>query len=215
LLKTIYTSLERPAIAAHRADLRRATDRAEIIANSHYMASRVKATLGVEADVIYPYVDVEPIRDALARATDEKRWVVFVGDNIYKGLPIVLAVAKMLPDLSFRIISRLFDSERVVGNITWTPWQKDPCKLYAGARLVIVPSQWEEAYGRTAREAVLLNIPVLVSGIGGLPEAVEKDPARIVADYRNAVAWAAAINEVASREGKFKASVQTVMVRNP
>lgn len=211
LLKIIYSSLERPAIDAYRLDLRRVADRAEFIANSRYMASRVRAVLGVEADVIYPRVDVEPIRTALAGSSDEKRWVVFVGDNVYKGLQIVLAAAKALPNLSFRIVSRLADTERVVGNITWMPWQSKTWKIYAGARLVIVPSQWGEAYGRTAREAVLLNIPVLVSKVGGLPEAVDDHPSRLVTDYRNPKVWTEAIEAAVTLSWRDQAPSQKLM----
>lgn len=37
---------------------------------------------------------------------------------------------------------------------------------------LLVPSIWEEAYGRVATEAQVSGIPVIASNRGGLPEAV-------------------------------------------
>ena len=46
--------------------------------------------------------------------------------------------------------------------------------------MVLVPSLWKEAYGRVAKESILLNIPVLVSDIGGLKEAVNYDDSKLI-----------------------------------
>ena len=43
---------------------------------------------------------------------------------------------------------------------------------YAEARILLVPSVWEEAWGRVVTEAQVNGIPVLASAIGGLPESV-------------------------------------------
>ena len=57
------------------------------------------------------------------------------------------------------------------------------------SKLVIVPSQWKEAYGRVAKEAILLNIPVIVSDIGGLKEAVDYDKSKLVKNYKSIEEW--------------------------
>ena len=44
--------------------------------------------------------------------------------------------------------------------------------VYARARLLLVPSQWEEAWGRVVSEAQASGIPAIASDIGGLPESV-------------------------------------------
>ena len=41
---------------------------------------------------------------------------------------------------------------------------------YAQARLLLVPSVWEEAWGRVVTEAQVSGIPVLAAAIGGLPD---------------------------------------------
>jgi glycosyltransferase involved in cell wall biosynthesis len=57
-------------------------------------------------------------------------------------------------------------------NVTLHPPTRDMRPLYARARLLLAPSQWEEAWGRVATEAQVSGIPVLASNRGGLPEAV-------------------------------------------
>jgi glycosyltransferase involved in cell wall biosynthesis len=47
--------------------------------------------------------------------------------------------------------------------------------VYAHAKLVLMPSRYFEAYGRVAKEASLLKLPVVASARGGIPEAVSGD----------------------------------------
>ncbi len=46
-------------------------------------------------------------------------------------------------------------------------------ELMRGARAVVLPSQWEEPFPRSAVEAVAVGRPVVTSGLGGLAEAVD------------------------------------------
>jgi glycosyltransferase involved in cell wall biosynthesis len=51
----------------------------------------------------------------------------------------------------------------------------EPSELPAmldAADCVVVPSQWPEAFGLVAREALARGVPVVVARVGGLPEAV-------------------------------------------
>lgn len=198
LAKDLYSIFEYPSYAIYRRDLKLAIHKSTVVANSKYMAARAHKLYGVEAEVIYPPVSVSMLQDALAKDITAKKWVVFVGDSPVKGLHHVVKVAGLLPDVNFRIVSRFVDEPRQEGNIRWVPWESEPWRVYSGARLVIVPSQWEEAYGRVAREAYLLGIPVLVSAVGGLPEAVDEDSACLVEDYQSPEAWRQAIKNALS-----------------
>lgn len=194
-LKSAYTLVESPAIQCFRRDLQRTIRNARVVANSHYMARRTRECLGVESKVLYPAVDIASFREKLALQDSSAQWVVFVGDNVYKGLDVILKVSQKLPDVPFRVFSRFVTRSRQQGNVLWTPWQEEAWRIYEGARLVIVPSQWEEAYGRIAREAYLLGIPVLVSEVGGLPEAVDYNDHCLVHNFRNPDAWKYAIRQ--------------------
>ncbi len=48
----------------------------------------------------------------------------------------------------------------------------DPRQFYRVSRAVLMPSLWQEAFGRVAVEAAINGIPVLASRRGGLPEAL-------------------------------------------
>jgi len=49
-----------------------------------------------------------------------------------------------------------------------------PTPIYACSRLLLVPSQWPEAFGRVALEAMANGIPVLGSVVGALPELLRE-----------------------------------------
>ena len=195
LMKALYTASEVPAIWLYRRDLKAALEKAEVVANSNYIASRALALYGIKAEVCYPHIDIGPLREKILALPNDPKWVVFVGDAPYKGIGIVQNLARRMPDVRFKIFSRFVDHEHRENNILWCPWTKETWRLYDGARMVVVPSQWEEAYGRVAREAYLLDIPVLASNIGGLPEAVEGRADALVDDYQNVAAWEQALRK--------------------
>lgn len=47
-----------------------------------------------------------------------------------------------------------------------------PHPIYQRTRILLVPSQWSEAFGRVAVEGMLFGVPVLGSAVGGLAEIV-------------------------------------------
>ncbi len=49
-----------------------------------------------------------------------------------------------------------------------------PKPIYACSRLLLIPSQWPEAFGRVALEAMANGIPVIGSEVGGLPEMLRE-----------------------------------------
>ena len=47
-----------------------------------------------------------------------------------------------------------------------------PHSIFQKTRILLVPSQWNEAFGRVAAEGMLFGVPVLGSAVGGLAEIV-------------------------------------------
>ncbi|WP_413774393.1 glycosyltransferase [Marinobacter sp. AN1] len=78
-----------------------------------------------------------------------------------------------------------------LGNITWLDRLHDMRKVYSKTRILIVPSQWREAWGRVVSEAHMSGIPVLASNIGGLPESV--GPGGQLLDPTDVEAWNSAL----------------------
>lgn len=68
-------------------------------------------------------------------------------------------------------------------------------EIYRRTKVLLVPSQWEEAFGRVVIEAMHNGIPVIASNVGGLPEACG-DAGMLVEDYKSVEAWADCLDEM-------------------
>jgi glycosyltransferase involved in cell wall biosynthesis len=61
--------------------------------------------------------------------------------------------------------------------------------IYAKTKVLLVPSIWQETFGRVVLEAMWNGIPVVASHQGGLPEACG-GAGLLVEDFTNPAAWA-------------------------
>ncbi|NVO57331.1 glycosyltransferase [Rhodobacteraceae bacterium B1Z28] len=147
------------------------------IANSAFTARRYAETQGVAADVIYPMIEAEKYR-----VTTTRENVTFINPHPNKGVDVALKIAKACPDIPF-VFQRgwgltpeqethLQTALSGLPNVALKPSTDDMRSVYSKARILLAPSQWEEAFGRIAAEAQISGIPVVASKIGGLPEAV-------------------------------------------
>lgn len=145
------------------------------IANSRFTAARLRERCGIDAVVVRPIIEPNDYR---VDSTRER--ALFVNTVPRKGLEVALDMARARPDIPFdMVLSWILKPEQVQAlrdrapaNVTFHPPTPDMRPLYAKARVLLAPSQWEEAWGRVATEAQVSGIPVLGSLRGGLPEAV-------------------------------------------
>lgn len=148
-----------------------------LLPNSDFMEERCKKFFKVESTyVIYPPVDLE--RKKPHPAPDRKhpniKKIMMVSGAKKKGGDIFIGLSECFPDVAFFIIGYRGDlsSQGLPANLKLHGWVGKPEKCIAEADLVLVPSVWEEPFGRIAVEALQCGTPVLVSDIGGLPETV-------------------------------------------
>jgi len=111
-------------------------------------------------------------------------YVFFIGRlSEEKGVMTLLETARKLPDVPFRIAGDgpLFDpawkfiADHGLKNVSMEGFVDGERKreLFAGARFVVVPSEWNEPFGMVVLEAYAAGKPVLASRMGGLGEIVD------------------------------------------
>jgi glycosyltransferase involved in cell wall biosynthesis len=130
--------------------------------------------------------------------------VLFVNPVPKKGVDVALDLAARRPDIPFAFnlswrmkssaVRVLRERARMLGNVDIRMQTRDPARLFRDARIVIVPSQCRESWGRVVTEAHFSGIPVIASDIGGLPEAVGPGGILVPPDSRDD--WARALSTV-------------------
>ena len=147
------------------------------LSNSEFTAQRWRALCGIDSIVIPPLV----LPERYFVSTHGSR-VLFVNPTPIKGVEIMFALAKACPDIPFLVSEswgldpqwRVHSMERcaLLGNVEWSSPTRDMRPVYARSRTLLMPSLWEEAYGRTVVEAQINAIPVVASNRGALPDTV-------------------------------------------
>lgn len=169
---------------------------AAVVTNSHFMAKRIGAIWNIPCEVVYPVPDLQPIIEE----GDPGRFVTFFNPSPHKGLGVAhTLVMRRFPNRPFLFVEGFIDPEQHgiflsrSGNLVHARRSPDVATIYSMSRLVIIPSQWEEPFGRVALEAMLSDVPVIASRTGGLPESVG-DGGILIDDFANVDEWADAIN---------------------
>ena len=164
-----------------------------LMANSKFVQSITKKWYGLNPEVIYPFVK-------LKNYTSKKRspeYITLIRPVIRKGLEIFLKIADAMPDKKFLTVG---DCEKIRQikkrkNITYIPWMSDMKSVYAQTKILLLPSIWQEPFGRVAVEAMCNGIPCIVSDRGGPPEIV-KDAGIIIHNIFDIDAWVNAIERL-------------------
>ena len=146
-------------------------------ANSDFTAQRWRALYGLSCEVIPPVVSPQAY---LAERTGDK--VLFVNPTPIKGVERLFELAEACPELPFLVMEswRLDAPWRAhcqaraarLGNVEWRGPSADMREVFGQSRVLLMPSVWEESFGRTVVEAQINGLPVLASRRGALPQLV-------------------------------------------
>lgn len=201
ILKSIYNLIEFPFRQFYKSQLNKAFDISKIVCCSEFIAGQTKHLYRKKnVRTIYPPIHYKKLQTSYNsiknNISQSEKGIVFIGDAPYKGIKIAKKLVESLPHLKFHFFSKRVAKTVVQKNLSIHPWQKDVAHIYAYANLVIMPSFCREAFGRVAREAHALDIPVLVSNHGGLPEAVYHDPNCLVDNFKDVNSWLKKINKM-------------------
>jgi glycosyltransferase involved in cell wall biosynthesis len=134
---------------------------------------------------------LEPPLDwsSVVAPTEARAFVTFVNPSMHKGLLLFARLADMLgsrrPDIPILVVQSGHSggSLNAIPGIDFSKYPQimaappvpTPADYFALTRILVVPSVWEEPFGRVAAEAMINAIPPLVSNRGSLPHVVGGD----------------------------------------
>ena len=149
------------------------------IANSPYTRDVLREKLAVDAPIVRPVFGCSRFRSVARR---EAGGVLFASLNRHKGVDTVLSLADARRDIPFVIVDtwtadragrlRTVRSLADRSNVTLRRGRPDLGDVYAGTRLLLMPSRGYETWGRMVTEAQSCGIPVLASRSGNLADTV-------------------------------------------
>jgi len=170
-----------------------------LAAPSAYLAGRIREKTGRPVMVV-PSPIARPNR-TIETEPATRPFITYINPIQIKGRDVFFALARDMLDEKFLVVENwgVHPLTRQVlaayPNVTSWPRQSDMTPVWERTRLLIVPSQVPEAFGRVAPEAQVEGIPVIASRLGGLIEAVG-DGGVLVEDYADPRAWVHIIDRV-------------------
>lgn len=168
-----------------------------ILVNSKFIQNRIMEQNGIQCELLYPAINLDQYRID----DNSHQYITMINPVVPKGIVTFLNVAASLPDREFLVVEGWGTSEKVLNiikqlpNITYLPKQVDMRRIFEKTHLLLVPSIWEEPFGRISVEAQVSGIPVIASTIGGIPEAVGRGGI-LIDDFENEKRWLEAIQAV-------------------
>ena len=126
---------------------------------------------------------------AVLAPAETRAFVTFVNPSRHKGLLLFARLADMLgsrrPDIPVLVVQSGHSggSLNAIPGLDFSKYPQimaappvpTPADYFALTRILVVPSVWEEPFGRVAAEAMINAIPPLVSNRGSLPDVVGGD----------------------------------------
>ena len=151
------------------------------VVTSQYTARHYARALGLTCKVI-----PNPLRaDRVVARDPNPQYLTFVNPQSNKGMTVFARIALELErrrsDVPILIVDGRTSAENLakVGldlsglqNLYRMANTPDPRNFYRVSRAVIVPSLWQESFGRVAAEALANGLPVLATDRGALPETL-------------------------------------------
>ena len=168
---------------------------------SQFSRNHYQKTLGLDCTVIPSPINWDRVR---CEPDPARRFVTFVNPQATKGVyvfaRIALELGRLRPDIPLLVVEgrgRAKDSLERTGadlsrlaNLHRMANTPDPRDFYRVTHLMLMPSLWNESFGRVAAESLINGIPVLASRRGALAETLAATgylfdiPARYTPDSR-------------------------------
>jgi len=152
---------------------------------SAFLSGVYREKIGLISTPLEPPLDWSTV----VAPVESRAFVTFVNPAPHKGLFLFARLADMLgsrrPDIPVLVVQsgRSGGSLNNIPGIDFSrypqlmaaPPVQTPREYFALTRILLVPSVWEEPFGRVAAEAMVNGVPPIVSNRGALPAVVEAD----------------------------------------
>jgi glycosyltransferase involved in cell wall biosynthesis len=152
---------------------------------SRFLSDVYRDRLGLASTPLEPPLDWSTV----VAPEESRAFLTFVHPAPHKGLFLFARLADMLgsrrPDIPILVVQSGHTAgalNAIPGmdfsrypQIMAAPAVPTPAEYFALTRVLLVPSVWEEPFGRVAAEAMVNGIPALVSNRGALPHVVGGD----------------------------------------
>ena len=148
---------------------------------SRFHAQWCREHIGIDGVPVYPLMP--PERYSCQRDPDQ-RYVTFVNPQPHKGVYVFARIAEVMkqrrPDIPFLVVEGRASvhwlaktgADLSAANLFRMENTPDPRDYLKATHLLLVPSVWQESFGRVAAEAMMNGIPVIGSNRGSLPEVI-------------------------------------------
>jgi glycosyltransferase involved in cell wall biosynthesis len=155
---------------------------------SRFLTGVYRDRIGLISTPLEPPIDWSTV----VAPESSRAFVTFVNPVAHKGLMLFARLADMLgsrrPDIPVLVVQSS-QSGGALNNIPGIDFSKypqimaappvpAPADYFALTRLLLVPSIWDEPFGRVAAESMINGIPPLVSNRGALPDVLGGDAAQ-------------------------------------
>ena len=100
----------------------------------------------------------------------------------------------------------------VSGRVRWLGWRSDPASYISASDAFCLSSSWE-GIPLAAQEAILLEVPVVASRVGGMPELIEDGKSGRLVPPGDPQALAAALHDVLFSPRRARAQATTAKER--
>ncbi len=168
---------------------------ARLVFNSQFTKNKFNLfTKNIKNDVIYPPID----KKSYTLKSRVPLYITMINPVKVKGGEIFYKLAETLPKLNFLAVKSWYDPVKDglhfsnLENVTLWEKQNDIRKVFSVSRFLLVPSQWEEGFGRIAAEALMAGVPVIASEQAGLKEAIG-EAGILIKNFRSYKNWQNAI----------------------
>ena len=156
-----------------------------VLTCSDFLSAAYRRRIGLISTAIEPPIDWSTV----VAPEDDRAFLTFVNPSPHKGLYLFARLAAMLgarrPDIPILIVQSGASAGVLHGlagfdfsqypQIMAAPPVATPAEYFALTRLLLVPSVWEEPFGRVAAEAMINGVPALVADRGALPDVIGGD----------------------------------------